>query len=256
MNNKLETILFAGIIGVIILPLMIISYAQTDVEEAEKYEPVDVSEAIRQITPYVMIDETGLVKFIVEEKNIPLHLHTIQIASDYIQMQNSVSSQAQENPDEKPKVDEKIFKKFSKLEKDIKKNKNKSINSIDVSIGLEWILPEAFALWGDVCGGQSINPHPAPTIYTYYRSQGAVAWLGSNGYTLVPSYASNNYGSDYGKNVSAYGCGNGEMRSQAVATSYNYHTSQSPEPNPDINAYTAPVWWWDGYVYLWHVASP
>jgi len=251
--KNVKILLFASLITAMILPFSGMNFAKA---ETDKYKATEISNAIHVVTPYVTLNENDVASFTVKTSKIPLDRKTIKIASEYMELQNSFNSQAKDNPNEKPKIDEKLFEKFSKLEKEIKERKNNSTNSIDNSIGLEWILPEAFALWGDVCGGQPINPHPAPTIYNHYRSQGAVVWLGSNGYSLVPSYASNNYGSDYGKVVSSYGCENGEMRSQAVTTSYNYHTSQSPELNPDINAYTAPVWWWDGYVYLRHITSP
>jgi len=253
ITKTMKTILFAGLIAAMILPFSGMNYAEA---KADKYEASEVADAINLVTPYVALDENGIASFTVKTKDIPLDKKTIKIATNYMKMQNSYTSQAKDNPNKKPTINKELRDKFSNVEKDIKEKKYKSKNSITNTISLEWILPEAFALWGDVCGGQAINPHPAPTIYNYYRSQGAVAWLGSNGHSLVPSYASNNYGSDYGKVVNAYGCGNGEMRAQAVVTSYNYHTSQQPEPNPDINSYTAPVWWWDGYVFLWHVTNP
>ena len=221
-------------------------------EQTEKYEPVDVSEAIQQITPYVMMDDEGFIKFTVEEKYIPLHPHTILIASDYIEMQNSFRSQAQDNPDQKPQIDDELKNKFSKFIDDIQEKKEDDPNS-DKS-PLDSILPQAFA-WGEVCGGAPWNPQPEPPVYELYTSQGAANFLLSNGYHLVPVYASGNYGDDYAKDTSAFGCSNEELRKQGVVTSTNNYNSQSPEPNPEILSYTAPIWWWDGYVLAWHIAN-
>ncbi len=221
-------------------------------EEAEKYEPVEVSEAIQRITPYVILDETGLVKFTVEKKDIPLHPHAILVASDYIDMQNSYRSQTQENPNEKPEIDDELKEKFSKFIGDIQEKKSRSSDPGNNARSLDLILPQAFAV-GEVCGGAPWNPQPEPPVTSKYASSGAVNHLLNNGYHQVPFYASGNYGDDYAKNTSAFGCNNGELRTQGLVTSANYYNHQSPEPNPEILSYTAPVWWWDGYVLVWHV---
>lgn len=112
-----------------------------------------------------------------------------------------------------------------------------------------------------VCGGsfQSPNPEPPAIRKRWFSSEGgAERYLTNNGYHRVPQYASANYVNDFAKTTSAYGCSNGEMRSQAVVfQSGNYwrHSTQSPEPNPEILSYDWPVYWWGAYVAWWHVRA-
>lgn len=253
MNDKTKTILLSSLIAVMIMPLSVAGLAQAG-EGTEKYEPADVSEAIRHITPYVTLDETGLVKFTTEKKYIPLHPHTILVASDYIDMQNSYRSQAQENPDEKPEIDDELEEKFSKFIADVQEKKSNLNDSGNGTQSLDFVLPQAFAL-GEVCGGAPWNPQPEPEVVRKYTSSGAANHLLSDGYHLVPFYATLHHGDDYAKNTSAFGCNNGELRTQGLVKTTNSYNHQSPEPNPEILSYSAPVWWWDGYVIAWHLAN-
>ncbi len=248
-----KTTLFASLIVAMVLPFSGMNAAQGDAE-TQRYSPTQVSDTIKAITPYVILDENGLVQFTKDISEIPLDLETIQIASDYIEMQNSFRSQAQNNPDEKPVVSDELTEKFSEFTKDIQDKKTKSKELINDIIGFDWILPEAFA-WGEVCGGAPWNPLPAPQVYLLYTIGSAVDYLLGDGYHQVPIYASGNYGNDYAKEVNAYGCYRGEMRMQGIVQTYNSFNSQGPEPNPEILEYTAPVWWWDGYVIAWHYAN-
>ena len=109
------------------------------------------------------------------------------------------------------------------------------------------------------CGGSFQSPSPEPPVIPkrwFSSEDGAERHLTSNGYHRVPQYASANYGNDFAKTTSAYGCNNGEMRSQAIVFQsgiYWRHSTQSPEPNPEILSYDWPVYWWGAYVAWWHV---
>ncbi len=63
------------------------------------------------------------------------------------------------------------------------------------------------------------------------------------------------HGNDYAKNVNAFGCNNGELRSQGLVTGTYTYNSQSPEPNPELLSYIWPVWWWGNYVLTWHIIN-
>lgn len=111
------------------------------------------------------------------------------------------------------------------------------------------------------CGGGFDNPHP-DSINTktgrYATVQAAINVLISDGYHKVPLYATIfNYGKDYAKTTSAYGCSNGEFRLQSLVESDDNgswrHSNDSAEPNPEINAYDWPIFWWGPYVAVWHV---
>ena len=258
INNKImtskttKTLLFAAIIAAMILPFSVTNFATAELDNTTKYEPSDVTGAIQQITPYVYLDEIGLVKFNTELKEIPLRPETIQIAYEFIQIQNLFRNQAQENLDKKPTIDEELKYKFSKFVDDIQEKKKES--EVKEISAFDFILPEAFA-WGEVCGGAPWNPQSEPNVLYLTSSIGAVNYLVFNGYHLVPAYASGLYGDDYAREIGAFGCNYGEMRSQGIVTGTYSYNSQSPEPNPEILSYTAPVWWWDGYVLAWHIAN-
>ncbi len=243
-----KTILFAGLIAAMILPFSGMMMAEAAPNDSDKYEPTEVSDAIKAITPYVALNENGLAEFTTKKSDIPLDKRTIKIASDYMELQNSFSKQAKEHPDKQVSIDSKLIDKFSKFADDIKQKKSKSPTNTS---GFDWILPEAFA-WGEVCGGAPWNPQPEPPVYELYNSVGAVNYLLGDGYHLVEAYATLHLGDDYAKVISEFGCGNGEIRAQGLVQSEYVYNSQSPEPNPEINSYTAPVWWWDGYVFVWH----
>ncbi len=111
----------------------------------------------------------------------------------------------------------------------------------------------------EACGGGYDNPHDCPPrldsgIYRDTRDD-IVDYLLDNGLHIVPRYASYDYGDDYAKVVSAYGCGGGPFRHQAWPSpsgsvwTYRY---QTPEPNPEIFSYWWPAYWWGPYVQWWH----
>lgn len=110
-----------------------------------------------------------------------------------------------------------------------------------------------------VCGGSFQNPHPEPKprFKGFFSTENiAKNNLVDNGYHKVSPYASWNYGNDYAKDVSAHGCDDSEMRSQAVVVQLGSiwrHSTQSPEPNPEVLAYSWPVYWWGPYAAWWHV---
>lgn len=58
LKNNAKTILFTSLIVAMILPFSGMNFAQADKEEIEKYEPTKISDAIKQITPYVTLDDS------------------------------------------------------------------------------------------------------------------------------------------------------------------------------------------------------
>ena len=237
---------------------MIISLSEADLAhagaETEKYEPVEASEAMQCITPYVTLDEDRIGEIHCRKEGHPTASAYSACCTGYIDMQNSYCSQTQENPNEKPEVDDELKEKPSKFIGDIQEKKpspgepGNNVRSPDPT------LSQAFAV-GEVCGGAPWNPQPEPPVASKYAGSGAVSRLPNNGYRQVPFYASGHSDGDYAKNTSAFGCNNGEPRTQGQVISANCHGHQSPEPNPEILPYPAPVWRWDGYVPVWHIAN-
>ena len=121
---------------------------------------------------------------------------------------------------------------------------------------------DKYQIMKDVCGGSWDNPHDCPLrlnseVYRYTKDE-IEDYILSQGFHLVPKYASYSYGDDYAKVVSANGCDGGPFRHQAWPSqsgsdwTYRY---QTPEPNPEILSYTWPVYWWGSYVTWWHLAE-
>ncbi len=228
-------------------------------DEVERYEVAKVSEAIREITPYLILGEDKLVHFIKDKNDIPLDPKLIEIATDMIEMQNSFISQAIANPNVKPTIDDELREKFSDVVREIQDKKNRPV--VSETSGWDWMLPEAFASHSilNVCGGSEDHPHPEPRIeQKIYSEIGSLnTHLLDQGYHLADFYASTlEWGQDrdYTKIVivDKYGCGSGPFRDQALITSWNTYNHQSPEPNPEVLRYGWPVWWWPSYVSWWH----
>ena len=124
------------------------------------------------------------------------------------------------------------------------------------------------------CGityGQTSHENPPITINKndYGKKANLQAALVSDGYHQIPlpwtDYG--DVGLDYGKKntTGVGGCNEGEFRNQNFIysntvthvyggiTSSGWHTLQQlNEPNPEINTYDAPTFWWDVYTTFWH----
>ena len=241
-----------------IIPLLalvlLIPPGLVNAQQEASYEAIRVTDAIKAISPYVILDENGFAQLTVDVKDIPMQPQLLGIALDYIAMQTSYQTQINDNPDEKPTISREHTEKFEKFFADIQDKKEKTTKNFDRLDGWDWLLPEAFA-WGEVCGGAPWNPQPEPDVFLRYSSLGASNYLVYNGYHVVAFYATTAYGNDYAKETNAFGCNNGEMRMQGLVQTTNTYNSQGPEPNPEIHSYTAPIWWWDGYVIAWHLVN-
>ncbi len=122
------------------------------------------------------------------------------------------------------------------------------------------------------CGityGSTEHPEPPLEIglHGYDELSSAQSTLTSLGYYQVqwPWIDFRDNGKVYAKiNTTGYGnCDNGEFRDENhiydyyVRVNHMWYTPilslvQVNEPNPDLNAYSAPTFWWDVYVAAWH----
>jgi len=232
-----KTILFAGLIAAMILPFSGMQFAEA--KETEGYEVTNIESALKAIEPYATINEDGSVTIDTDNAVKNISKQDLKIAKDYLNYQNHLVKQMRDTSDKKLVHDEYSEKKFSKLFKHIQ----------DVKSG-ESIGNNA---WGDVCGQSPWNPLPNPPVYLETGLPTASSYLISQGYHQVAIYATGDYGNDYQKNVSAYGCYSDEMRQQGLVQSSITYNDQGPESNPEILTYTAPSIWWDLYVIAWHL---
>ena len=250
ITNKTKTILFASLIAAMILPFSGMQVAEA--KKTESYEVMDIAYALTAIEPYATINEDGSVTIDTSNAVKNISKKDFKIAKDYLKHQNHLVKQLRDAPDKKPVYDEDSLNKFEKLFKHIKDGKEGKQASVTETIG-NMFVPKAYAAWGDVCGQSPWNPLPNPPVYLKTGLPTAQSYLTSQGYHQVAFYATTDYGNDYQKNVSAYGCSNDEMRQQGLVQSSITYNDQGPESNPEIHSYTAPAIWWDAYVIAWHL---
>ncbi|MDA7941778.1 MAG: hypothetical protein MPJ06_08055 [Nitrosopumilus sp.] len=117
---------------------------------------------------------------------------------------------------------------------------------------------------GTACGGGFGDPHTKKLIEKkgdFDNKAAVILYLIQNNYHKVPAYATfhkifgGNFGDDYAKLSSEYGCSRGEFRIQALAAnegSWFHYRMQGPEINPEVLSYVWPAYWWGAYVAHWH----
>jgi len=247
---------YAALFAVLVLSLAI--PAASSVFAKDEYTVEETTKALAELTPYATIDENMLVSLdttSAEEDGIGQR--SIQIASDYAEAQNDMIQRIHDDPTKHMYLDEEYAEKFGALKEKIAESKqNGDSTSVLAMLGLV-----QYASAELVCGGGFEQHHtePTPTNSDYYDTWNeALQALTSNGYHLVPQYASYNYGIDYHDPRTLYSCTTDSFRYQSIilgSAPFVYHSQQHApgEPNPEVlGAYTWPVWWWGAYVAEWH----
>ncbi len=113
-----------------------------------------------------------------------------------------------------------------------------------------------------ICGGGFLRPHTCPARINSGVYKNTVtevrSYLKNIGYHNTYSPGCGSGGpcpNDFTKWVNANSCTWGSFRTQALAiqsgSRWTYWT-QTPEPNPEINNYSWPIFWWGPYVAWWH----
>lgn len=159
-----------------------------------------------------------------------------------------------DNPNERMYVADEDYEGLQAFRESVKEGKQRNEDVAE-------LLGVQFASAEDVCGGSGSNPHTQPpntTSGTWSTGTAAINALPSS-YHQVPFYASYNYGNDYHDPKTLYNCTADSFCYQSIAYEesdgvWMHSEHHSPgEPNPEVLAYTWPVWWWGGYVYDWHI---
>jgi len=247
MTKTIKTALFTLLVLSIVVPTTSMAFAK------QNYSAEQIDTALQNVTPFIMIDENKLGKFdISTAKKSGISNENIQIAKKVLKAQNNMIQRVHENPNERMYVDDTDAEDLKEFKKAIQKGKQG--NNESKLFGIQY----AFV---DVCGGSSSNPHSQPsTTYKYGFSthSTAVSDLTNNEFHKVPVYASFTYGDDYHDPKTLYGCTTDSFRHQSVIqaddSGYKHKEHHSPgEPNPEVFAYTHPVWWWSFYVIEWHI---
>jgi len=220
------------------------------------YTAEQVDAALKTVQPYVEIDNEKIGKIDIQTaKKNGVDSEILQIATEFLKSQNNMIQRIHDNPNQRMYVDDVDFDKFQDYRKSIQEGKMRGDNPVEI-LGMQ----SAYA--ADVCGGSGDNPHPEPTV-TYsgsYASKTAAINALPGTFYKVPAYASGLYGDDYHDPKTLYSCTTDSFRYQTVigqnGSTWRHVNQHSPgEPNPEVLAYTWPVWWWGGYVAEWHIEN-
>lgn len=253
-TKTIKTVLFASLIAAMILPFSAMNLAEA---KSADYTADEVANALEDLEPYVTLNDKQIAKLdISSAKKNGISQESIQIGKEYLRMQNKMIQDAHDDPTKKMKVSDKDKEKFKKFHDKVKTiGLEEKVIKIDY---LDFFIQTAHASHGCNYNG----PHPAATHTTTgsYASRTAAINALDSGYNQVPDYATLNEPDDFADWVIAYNCFDGVFRDQTIVYEsgsvwkHSNHNSPS-EPNPEILAYTWPVWWWGWYVEDWHDAN-
>lgn len=185
-----------------------------------------------------------------------------RVAKDFTTLNNELAEnqfQSVNNPDARSKRAEQLIQRFEPYFQRIAKGKatTESIGKASKTLSQQW--SDDVTTMDGGCGGTREDPHPCPNRYwatDSWSSKSAVKNnLKSDGYHETAEYAAYQTDIDWTKVVSAYGCGGGAFRTQALIRQQNgnwTYNTQGPEPNPEIHGYVWPSVDWGTYVEWWH----
>ena len=220
----------------------------TETPSAEK-----IDRALKEVQSYVEINDQKIGTMDIEAAKINgVSAETLDIATQLLTAQNNMIQRIHDNPNQRMYIAEEDSEGLERFGESIKEGKQGG-SDVAESLGIQFASAE------DVCGGSSSNPHPQPpdTASGPWSTETAARNAIPSSYHLVPLYASYNYGDDYHDPRTLYNCTTDSFRYQSIVVERNdgwYHSEHHypGEPNPEVLAYTWPVWWWGFYVAEWH----
>ena len=288
MNNKIKKawsrcLLLTGLVSVMILPFnmtdSILADGQNTIDDIHQdYVLDEIYHAFNVMEEYVIYDEGKNIKFDIKAANDPnVTQLDIDIALDFAEHSNNIinasigptgktNEEHTDNTELRYALEAFEAGKFKALFEETGpagstqeiQSASFGVSQIQIVFDASKTIPVHHSAQGTACGGGFEDHHALPPIIPvgdYDTISDAKSSLISRGYHMVDSYASGTYTWDYAKNIAAYGCSDGEMRSQALIRQSGgeyYYNSQSPEPNPEVLGYSWPAYWWGPYVFYWH----
>lgn len=220
------------------VPLLLAGFGGSAFAAPTSYSADAVDAAFNAIKPYVTIDDKQIVNIDVKKAIANgVSGKYIKISQEFLEMQNKMIQDINDDPTAKMTVSNEDQGKFSEF---FDKVKNKGLDDVTTL----------------ACNYN--GPHNQPsTNYSgdYSSAQAGIDDLPSS-YDEVSWYASA-FVHDYHDWIVAYGCADGVFRYQTSivgsGTDWEHRENHSPsEPNPEVLEYSWPVWWWGGYVTTWH----
>ena len=244
--NTVKTGLFFLLVVSIAVPTTVT--IATETPSAEK-----IDRALKEVQSYVEINDQKIGTMDIEAAKINgVSNETLNITTQFLTAQNNMIQRIHDNPNQRMYVAEEDSEGLEKFRESIKEGKQRG-GDVAGSLGVQFASAE------DVCGGSSSNPHPQPSTTTSgpWPTETAARNAIPSSYHLVPFYAPYNYGDDYHDPRTLYNCTTDSFRYQSIVAErgeeWHHSEHHSPgEPNPELLAYTWPVWWWGFYVAEWH----
>ena len=257
ITKNAKTILFAGLIAAMILPFG--NYQMVDAKQ--QYTLSEINEAFAKAEGYmsyyngknISVDKNSM-----KSDNIPTK--DIKIIDEWATLNNKLIS-ALESGDAKQITAAAEFAETGKFSLLVNgQDDNSAQTRTDVNY---WSLTACGITYGQT---QHSNPTVTLNLAGYSSKSSIETALENSGYHEIP-YPYTDYGSvgdDYGKaNYTGQGdCNEGEFRDQNFIYppnthgQSNWHTLQQlNEPNPELNTYDMPTYWWAVYTYFWHLAN-
>ena len=220
----------------------------TETPSAEK-----IDHALKEVQSYVEINDLKIDTMDIEAAKINgVSAETLNIATQLLTAQNNMIQRVHDNPNQRMYIAEEDSEGVERFGGSVREGKQGG-SEVAESLGIQ------FASAKDVCGGSSSNPHlqPSPTASGPWSTETAARNTIPSSYHLVPFYTSYNYGDDYHDPKTLYNCTTDSFHYQSIVVEEDdkwYHSEHHHpgEPNPEVLAYTWPVWWWGFYVAEWH----
>lgn len=239
--------------GLFFLPVLSIAVPVTMAIATETISAERIDRALKQVQPHVEINDRKIGTIDTKAARASgISNEALGIATQFLAAQNNMIQRIHDNPNQRMYVAAEDLEGLEKFGESVKKGKHDG-DDVAESLGVQFASAE------DVCGGSSSNPHPQPstTASGPWPTEAAARKAIPSSYHVVPFYAPYNYGDDYHDPKTLYNCTADSFYYQSIVGEHNeewYHSEHhSPgEPNPEVLAYTWPVWWWGVYVAEWH----
>ncbi len=268
--TKLQTILFATLIAVMILPFNSESGIQSAEAAKEPYTLAEIDKAFTNSKGYVTYDSEG--NMVVDKKQMrkdSVSRDDIKIMKQWAKLNNKITE---------------VIKTGDQTDIDNVMTKAQS-GKFSLLTNATTTTPQGGAsgqtsvwFWSlNACGityGQTSHLNPSKTVNKdgFDDLQSIQNSLVASGYHQIqhPWADRDSVGYDYGKKnlTGVGGCNEGEFRDEnfiySNTTTHHYgsvisngwHTLQQlNEPNPELDTYDSPTFWWDVYTALWHYTN-
>jgi len=239
ITKKTQTILFASLIAVMILPFSGMNYAQ-----AENQTENNIGETLAKANPFIIVNEDQIVIVDYEAVSEVLTETELNFIKTITEEQNNFVNALRDDSEVGISMlsaeSQELLDYFATLEG---------------PIGTDEVNSPWFCSWW-------AQGAPNSSTHNTYQSTlaGVQSLLVDLGYHQTPDYAAYGYPTpdypvthQYNDFISVHGCWDGVFRSEGVIDlDFSKYYKSTPEPNPEIFGYLWPQPYWPVYVVAWH----